>query len=257
MQEVLGADGEDDLGLAFGGLGEAGEMLGGGLESDVAGEFIVAIEEQEDVAFAQHVADGVEIDFAHAGLGEVRGQMLGERVGFLEGTQLDEDGNGRALCCGEVPGELAEEKGLARAEVAMHEHERRAAGSADGRDDGRERGIGLERDAGGRDVAIVGAMMLRGIDGEVLIESAAILDALDEMAGEDRALIPARGAARRKVLKVCALAAGLADKAVSLVYERVLHERATPIWVDRCRNQMKAVLGVLQAERSAAPKTDI
>lgn len=89
-------------------------------------------------------------------------------------------------------------------------------------------------------------------DGEVLIESAAILDALDEMAGEDRALIPARGAARRKVLKVCALAAGLADKAVSLVYERVLHERATPIWVDRCRNQMKAVLGVLQAERSAA-----
>jgi glutathione S-transferase len=90
-------------------------------------------------------------------------------------------------------------------------------------------------------------------DGEVLIESAAILDALDEMAGEDRALIPARGVARRRVLKVCALGAGLADKAVSLVYERVLHERATPMWVDRCRSQMEAVLGVLEAERLAAP----
>ncbi len=89
-------------------------------------------------------------------------------------------------------------------------------------------------------------------DGEVLIESAAILDALDEMTGEHRALIPARGEARRKVLKVCALAAGLADKAVSLVYERVLHERATPMWVDRCRSQMVAVLDVLQADRSAA-----
>lgn len=89
-------------------------------------------------------------------------------------------------------------------------------------------------------------------DGEVLIESAAILDALDEMAGEDRALIPMRGALRRRVLKVCALGAGLADKAVSLVYERVLHERATPMWVDRCRSQMSGVLDALEADRSAA-----
>ena len=86
-------------------------------------------------------------------------------------------------------------------------------------------------------------------DGETLIDSAAILDALDEMAGEARALAPARGPARRKVLKVCALGAGLADKAVSLVYERVLHERATAMWVDRCRTQMEAVLDVLEAER--------
>jgi glutathione S-transferase len=89
-------------------------------------------------------------------------------------------------------------------------------------------------------------------DGEVLIESAAILDALDEMAGEDRALIARRGPLRRRVLKVCALGAGLADKAVSLVYERVLHERATPLWIDRFRSQMSGVLDALEAERSAA-----
>jgi glutathione S-transferase len=88
-------------------------------------------------------------------------------------------------------------------------------------------------------------------DGEVLIESAAILDALDERAGEGRALIPTGGAVRRRVLKVCALGAGLADKAVSLVYERVLHERATPLWVDRCRSQMSGVLDALEAERAA------
>jgi glutathione S-transferase len=86
-------------------------------------------------------------------------------------------------------------------------------------------------------------------DGEALIESAAILDALDEMVGLERALAPAKGPERRRVLKVCALGAGLADKAVSLVYERVLHERATPMWVDRCRGQMEAVLDVLEAQR--------
>jgi glutathione S-transferase len=88
-------------------------------------------------------------------------------------------------------------------------------------------------------------------DGEVLIESAAILDALDQMAGEDRALTPAHGAPRRRVLKVCALGAGLADKAVSLVYERVLHERATPMWIERCRSQMSGVLDALEADKAA------
>lgn len=90
-------------------------------------------------------------------------------------------------------------------------------------------------------------------DGEVLIESAAILDALDDMVGEEVALIAARGAARRRVLKVCALACGLADKAVSLVYERVLHQRATPVWVERCRGQIEGVLDALEADRAAGP----
>jgi glutathione S-transferase len=54
-------------------------------------------------------------------------------------------------------------------------------------------------------------------DGEVLTESFAILDALDDLAGRERALIPASGPARRHALQVCAQACGLADKAVSLV----------------------------------------
>lgn len=86
-------------------------------------------------------------------------------------------------------------------------------------------------------------------DGEALIESAAILDWLDEQAGPDRALIARAGVERRAALKICALAAGLAEKAVSLVYERVIHERATPVWTERCRAQIAGVLDVLEADR--------
>ncbi len=86
-------------------------------------------------------------------------------------------------------------------------------------------------------------------DGEALIESGAILDALDQMVGEARALTPARGAGRRQALKVCALASGLADKAVSLVYERLLHETVSPVWINRCRSQMAGVLDALEADR--------
>src|SRR5437660_8260471 len=56
--------------------------------------------------------------------------------------------------------------------------------------------------------------------GEALIESTAILDYLDELVGPARAMIAERGPARRHSLKVCALATGLGDKAVSLIYER-------------------------------------
>lgn len=89
-------------------------------------------------------------------------------------------------------------------------------------------------------------------DGEVLIESAAILDWLDELAGPERALIAASGAARRRALKLCALATGLADKAVSLVYERAVHGRGTPLWVERCRSQIGDTLDALEAARRDA-----
>jgi glutathione S-transferase len=58
--------------------------------------------------------------------------------------------------------------------------------------------------------------------GEALIESHAILDHLDERAGEDAALIQASGLARRAALRICGLATGLCDKAVSLVYDGTL-----------------------------------
>ena len=59
--------------------------------------------------------------------------------------------------------------------------------------------------------------------GETLIDSAAILDTLDEMVGPSRALTPASGAARRRVLKATAMAAGAMDKAGAWVYERHFH----------------------------------
>lgn len=91
-------------------------------------------------------------------------------------------------------------------------------------------------------------------DGEPLIESGAILDWLDEQArdrsGPDAALIAARGPLRRSALKACALATGLADKAVSLVYERELHKRSTQVWLARCRGQIAGVLDALEADRT-------
>ncbi|WP_244849844.1 glutathione S-transferase family protein [Caballeronia sp. SL2Y3] len=89
--------------------------------------------------------------------------------------------------------------------------------------------------------------------GDALIESAMILDYLDEQAGPGRALIASAGPARREALKVCALATGLADKAVALVYERVLHKEKSQAWVDRCTGQVERVLDVLQADRAARP----
>jgi len=88
-------------------------------------------------------------------------------------------------------------------------------------------------------------------DGDSLIESAAILDYLDEVAGAEKALVARSGPERRKALKICALATGMADKGVSLVYEKVLRPEESKIWVERCRAQVGRVLDVLEAEFAA------
>jgi glutathione S-transferase len=56
-------------------------------------------------------------------------------------------------------------------------------------------------------------------------------------------------------LKICALATGLGDKSVSLVYERVLREEQLGLWVERCETQISGVLEVLEKARAevAAP----
>ncbi len=87
-------------------------------------------------------------------------------------------------------------------------------------------------------------------DGEVIIESTAILDYLDEMSGPSRALIPDCGHIRREVLHICALATGLGDKAVSLLYERVLRGEESQRWVSRCRSQIAGVLESLEEDRA-------
>ncbi|MBV8681768.1 MAG: glutathione S-transferase family protein [Caulobacteraceae bacterium] len=84
--------------------------------------------------------------------------------------------------------------------------------------------------------------------GEALIDSFAILDHLDELAGPSRALIASSGPERRAALRVCALATGLCDKMVSLVYERALHETVSPAWTVRCEIQIGDVLEALENE---------
>lgn len=90
-------------------------------------------------------------------------------------------------------------------------------------------------------------------DGEVLIDSAAILDHLDEQAG-DAALIPGSGSARRHVLQMTALAQGTLEKVAAVVYERHFHspEHRSAAWLDRCLRQARAGLDEL-SRRLAAP----
>jgi glutathione S-transferase len=89
-------------------------------------------------------------------------------------------------------------------------------------------------------------------DGETLVDSSAIIDALDDIVGPARALMPADGPARRKHMRVCALACGLGDKVVSLIYERAVHDRQTPDWVARCNKQIAGALDTLESARRAA-----
>jgi glutathione S-transferase len=88
-------------------------------------------------------------------------------------------------------------------------------------------------------------------DGEALIESTAILDYLDELVGAEKAVIADKGPERRRHLRICAMATGLGDKAVSLLYERVLRQDQSKIWVERCEAQIGGVLDVLEKERAA------
>ncbi|MET4577435.1 glutathione S-transferase family protein [Ottowia thiooxydans] len=83
-------------------------------------------------------------------------------------------------------------------------------------------------------------------DGEVLIDSAAILDHLDEQA-DHALLIPASGPARRFVLQMTALAQGTLEKVAAVVYERHFHlpEHRSIDWLNRCLGQARAGLDEL------------
>jgi glutathione S-transferase len=87
-------------------------------------------------------------------------------------------------------------------------------------------------------------------DGEVLVDSVTILDHLDELAGADRAMHPPSGAARRESLRIATLASGIADKTVSLFYERRLHDTVSAAWEERCLKQIRGTLAALEADRA-------
>jgi glutathione S-transferase len=86
-------------------------------------------------------------------------------------------------------------------------------------------------------------------DGEVLIDSAAILDHIDEVVGAEWALLPAAGAARRQALRITALATGAIDKAGAYCYERMLRpaDKMYEPWLERCRTQLETGLAALEA----------
>lgn len=95
-------------------------------------------------------------------------------------------------------------------------------------------------------------------DGDVLIESAAMLDYLDDRVGRERALLPVTGAPRRQAQLLMALATGAAEKAVQQVYEDFFRpaEKRHPAWVQRLRGQMDAALLLLERVAAAIEGDD-
>jgi glutathione S-transferase len=87
-------------------------------------------------------------------------------------------------------------------------------------------------------------------DGATLIDSAAILDWLDEIVGPSRALVPRDGLARRRALQRIALATGAIDKIGAAAYERLIRPSPLrwPEWIERCRAQGQGAIAALAAE---------
>ena len=88
-------------------------------------------------------------------------------------------------------------------------------------------------------------------DGAVLTDSHMMLDYLDNLVGPVHAMFPAEEPQRHRALRIATLATGLAEKAVSLFYEKRLHATVSDIWVDRCLGQIAGILVVLDAERAS------
>jgi glutathione S-transferase len=92
------------------------------------------------------------------------------------------------------------------------------------------------------------ALVLDG--GEVLIDSAAILDWLDQTVGPERTLLPSGSPERRGALRRIALATGAIDKVGAAAYERIIRPAALrwPEWTLRCLTQGTGAIAALAAE---------
>lgn len=87
-------------------------------------------------------------------------------------------------------------------------------------------------------------------DGTALGDSHVILSHLDALVSPERVLLPP-GPERHSALRVIGWATGLADKAVSLFYEKRLHSVVSEVWAQRCRSQLLGALAALEADRAA------
>jgi len=76
-------------------------------------------------------------------------------------------------------------------------------------------------------------------DGEALIESDAILDEIDQIAGPARALVPPSGPQRRRVMQITAMALASMDKAQWAYYERRFRpeDKVHQPWIDHNNGQ--------------------
>lgn len=85
-------------------------------------------------------------------------------------------------------------------------------------------------------------------DGEILVDSWAIHDWLDENAPAGKRLTPLAGVDRRRVLQLTAVASGAVDKAGAIVYERTIRppEKQHAPWLDRCAVQLQTALRHLE-----------
>lgn len=90
--------------------------------------------------------------------------------------------------------------------------------------------------------------------GQILVESHLILDALDEEVSDDVVLLPRRGPVRRRGLQICGLSMGLADKAVSLIYDGLFRDEGAPRqrWIERCEAQVTDTALRLEQVRAGA-----
>ena len=86
--------------------------------------------------------------------------------------------------------------------------------------------------------------------GEVLLDSNAIVDYLDEVHGHELRLIPTSGADRRAVLKLAAIAMGACEKGLQAAYERNHHppDKLHQPWIDDCLGQVANALSYIEEQ---------
>jgi glutathione S-transferase len=89
-------------------------------------------------------------------------------------------------------------------------------------------------------------------DGTALIESGAILDEIDQIAGPERALVPQTGHARRIVMQLTAFAIASMEKQQWATYERRFRpaEKVHPPWIEH--NEGQSLGGFRHLDRVAA-----
>lgn len=96
------------------------------------------------------------------------------------------------------------------------------------------------------------ALVLEG--GEILVESYAILDAIDDIVGPNCALTPSTGPERRHVMKLTSIALGTIEKAQCAHYEGRYHppEKVNQSWIDQNEDQVLSGLAYLNEIAGAA-----